>query len=159
MANPIPSLEVVRDLYSYDPVNGRVTNKRNISSRARIGQEAGARDNGYRKIQINGSQYGAHRIAWYLYYGAWPDKFIDHINGDRSDNRIENLRLASVTENQINSRARPSASGIKGARRVGNRYRSQCYHEHLGYFDTPEQAHEAYMARARELFGEFARSA
>lgn len=158
MANP-PSLELVRSLYCYDPETGKVTNSVNISSRARAGQEAGTKDNGYRKIQISGGQYGAHRIAWYLHYGEWPDKFIDHVNCDRSDNRIENLRLATVSENQINSRARPSALGLKGAYKVGNRYRSQFYHQHLGYFDTKEDAHAAYIKRARELFGEFARSA
>lgn len=96
--------------------------------------------------------------------GAPPDKQVDHINGNRLDNRKANLRLVTSQQNRMNSKKRAnSRSGLKGViwdathsrwlaavTLNGNRY-------NLGVFPTPEAAHEAYKAKAKELFGEFAR--
>ena len=97
-------------------------------------------------------------------YGHWPEKEIDHINCVKDDNRIANLRIATRGDNCHNSsKPRNNTSGFKGVD----------YHKHtkkwraritvndgqisLGYYHTPEEAHQAYCRKAKELFGEFAR--
>lgn len=94
-------------------------------------------------------------------YGQWPSSELDHINGDKLDNRIVNLRLANRSQNNANTRCR-SKVGMKGVVEIKGKYRagitiSRQFH-HLGMFDTPEQAHEAYLAKARQAFGEFHRA-
>ncbi len=96
--------------------------------------------------------------------GAWPDQ-IDHINGDRMDNRWANLRLATNSQNHANSkRYVTNRCGFKGvswrsdknkwSARIVRNYRAK----NLGYFDSPEQAHEAYVRAAEVVHGEFARA-
>jgi len=76
---------------------------------------AGSLSEGYRRVSIQGKSTGAHRVAWFLHYGKWPDGFIDHINHDRSDNRIENLRLVSRSDNARNQKLnRHNTSGFNG---------------------------------------------
>jgi HNH endonuclease len=107
--------------------------------------------------------FTAHRVIWFWVTGAWPDKFIDHINGDPTDNRWDNLRLATNAENLRAKRA-PSkaASGLRGAHKnTGTKkFRARITVDykpiHLGYFDTREEAHAAYQNAARKYFGEFA---
>jgi hypothetical protein len=106
----------------------------------------------------------AHRLAWVLAHGENPpaDKQIDHINKKRDDNRLSNLRLASGTENRINGRLSPrNSTGMRGVYPMRGRYaaRIKCLdgrRHFLGSFDTPEQAHHAYMKAAKALHGEFA---
>lgn len=104
-------------------------------------------------------------LVWALHRGEWPLTMMDHANRDSLDDRIENLRLATPTQNVANQKLRKtSLSGFKGVRldknvrskpwmaRIGvNRKRI-----YLGNFSTPEEAHEAYMEAARKYFGEFA---
>ncbi len=104
---------------------------------------------GYSNVRINGKAYRSHRIIWLVHYGEWP-KFIDHINGDISDNRLLNLRNVSQLQNSHNS-SRPSTNttGYVGVAKVskGNGYRAQimCNGEsiHLGRFATIEEAVDA----------------
>lgn len=94
--------------------------------------------------------------------GEWPKLFVDHINGDRSDNRWENLRLATKQQNQCNIRAhKDSRTGMKGVwlnKRSGRWEATLQFNRKrywLGLHDTQEQAAEAYMRAAKELQGEF----
>lgn len=82
----------------------------------RKGRRAGYLDsNGYRKVLVDGRVYAAHRLVWLLHHGVWPDKSLDHINGDRDDNRPENLRLASPLEQMRNRAANSNnTSGVTG---------------------------------------------
>ena len=126
---------------------------------------AGSKDAyGYVRISFKGKAYKAHRIAWVLMKGYWPKKEIDHRNTIKADNRWENLRLATGSQNKRNRAVfRNTTSGIKGAQystkdrhwqariRVGGK---QLY---LGCFKTPEEAAAVYAIAARKYHKEFAR--
>jgi len=143
---------------TYDPATGRFTWKK----------EPGSISNGYRLLRVNQKSLWAHRVAWLLATGEDPEgKVIDHINGDRLDNRIDNLRIATYSQNSANAKRHSrNTSGLKGASKVLKRGRwtgrwqaSITYQRRqiaLGYFDTKEEAHAAYLEAARKLQGEFA---
>lgn len=112
---------------------------------------------GYIDIQIGKKVYNAHRLAWLYVHGDLP-KEIDHINGNRADNRIENLRPADRFVNTQNvSRRSDNTTGFAGVRfyKQTNKYTSEIKHNkkrlHLGYFDTPEAAHKAYINAKQKL--------
>lgn len=94
-----------KEYLNYDPITGKIIwiKRTSKSSRVAIGGSAGW-DNGegYICIEVNNIKYQAHRLAWYLYYGKWPKGQIDHINGIRDDNRVENLRDVTVSQNCFN---------------------------------------------------------
>lgn len=107
----------------------------------------------------------AHRLAWFFMTGEWPILDIDHINGDRSDNRWSNLRLANDSQNGANKRRyKNNKSGFKGviwdARH--KRFKAQLKKDgkvlNLGRYHTAEEAHEAYCKAAATLHGDFANS-
>lgn len=95
--------EEVAKLLEYNPETGDLIWRGGPNRKA--GKVAGCArtTHGYRLISINGVSTGAHRIAWLLYYGEWPDRPIDHINRDRLDNRICNLRKANLSQNTFNA--------------------------------------------------------
>lgn len=103
-----------RNLFEYR--NGKLVWNVSVNSRAQMGCVAGSMDDnsGYVKVQINGKQYLAHRIVWLWHHGYLPENQIDHINQNKGDNRIENLREVSPQCNQRNSKQRESLSGVKG---------------------------------------------
>ena len=105
----------------------------------------------------------AHRLAWFFVYGEWPQKQIDHINGNKSDNRISNLRLATASQNLSNKGiTKSNTSGYKGVsfNRTKKKWMASIKVNkksiNLGYFLTPEEASEAYKAAAIKHHGEFA---
>ena len=119
--------------------------------------------NGYRQVSFKKRFYKAHRIVWALHYGDPGNSLIDHINYDKSDNRIENLRLATHAEQQRNRPAQAnSRSGIKGlqwesstSRWVGQVMRSGRTHRKAS---KDHAVVEAWLtAKRTELHGEFAR--
>ena len=111
-------------------------------------------------------QLSAHRVAWALVVGAWPELQIDHANRRTRDNRFSDLREATQSQNNANRCGMPgTASGLKGVsicRRTG-RWKATIQRDgsmkHLGYFDAAEKAHAAYTDAANAIFGEFARAA
>jgi len=156
----------ISKLLTYDPKTGFfywIMNK----GRARAGTVAGAKHNcGYVCIGIDGKSYLAHRMAVAISGSQLSEnQQVDHINGDRSDNRLENLRVASHAENCQNSKARAhNKSGMKG---VGYEPKRKMWRARvsinkkttwLGYFNSPEEAHAAYCAAAKKLHGEFFRT-
>lgn len=143
-------------LFRYDEKTGEIIRKR-------TGKTVTTKYQGYINITVDRLRYRAHRIAWLLFFGEWPAGQLDHINGARADNRIENLRLATPAQNMAN-RAPQGGRTIKGISKINRRkpWRAQIRHSgrsiHIGTFSSPEEAGEAYAARARELNGEFARA-
>jgi hypothetical protein len=129
-----------------------------------VGDEAGyvKKNKGYRYIEIDGASYSGHRLAWFFVHKEWPEKQVDHINRDRADNRISNLRLASHGENRANSKT-TNKHGYKGVNYKKwlkeKPWSAQITHNkkviYLGCFSTPEEAHFAYCRKAKELHGDF----
>jgi len=166
--------EYVRERLDYDSKSGAfywkpisVSNHRNeIWNNRFVGKMAGSvTANGYLRADISSRHYLLHRIAWLYYYGEWPEKQIDHRDGNKTNNAISNLRPATHAENQCNSgRPNTNTSGFKGVMRAwrGNGWRAQIRTlgkvRTLGYFKTPEEAHAAYCAAAKKHHGEFART-
>lgn len=152
--------ERLRSLLTYDPDTGIFTN-RNGRGHAQAGAVAGHVDctTGYRRIVINRRAHKAHRLAWLHVHGQWPAAQLDHKNGDRSDNRIANLRECSKAENSRNVKPR-SASGVVGVHPHGARWRSQIRvagrNKHLGLFDSINAAAAARRAAELSHHGAFA---
>ena len=100
---PLPNINLLRELLTYSPESGELRWKVRPCQSMSVGDVAGGvSQEGYIKVRVKGSIYAAHRIAWALHYGAPPTTVIDHKNGNRSDNRIANLRLVSNSENGLN---------------------------------------------------------
>ena len=145
-----------RTLVTYDPKTG-LFHWLQDRGRARTGDIAGSvMRSGHRRIRIDGHAILAHRLAWLITHDAMPEHEIDHINGDPDDNRITNLRDATRTVNRQNIAGpnRNNRLGWLGVRKSGTgRFIStistgtgdERKNHHLGTFDTPEEAHAAYL--------------
>jgi hypothetical protein len=157
--------ERLREVLSYDPATGiftRLVNTGNVHE----GDPAGCinKSLGYAMITIDYKRYYAHRLAWLYMTGEWPAAQIDHINMDRADNRWDNLRLATKSQNMSNRGAQSNnTSGIKGVDwdRARIKWRAQiCASGRrvcLGRFDTREEAQAAYVIAVEKYHGGFAR--
>jgi hypothetical protein len=110
----------MREYFNYDAKTGLLYWAVSTGPRAKIGAQAGhKRKDGYIIIKLNNKYYLAHRLAWFLTYNKWPENEIDHINGDRSDNRVGNLRDVPKSLNQRNSiRRRDNVSGKVGVHKI-----------------------------------------
>lgn len=171
----------LREILTYDPESGDLfwlyrdyspdmdDRARKIFNAKYAGKKALSHRNaelGYMQGSIFGKRYWAHRVIWALVYGQWPDNEIDHINGDRSDNRLSNLRACIRLENSRNKkRLSVNTSGFKGVspHKESGKWRATiCVNGKqlsLGYFHKKEDAWEAYKAAAYKHFGDFARVA
>ncbi len=153
--------ERLREVYSYDSNTGIFTRKEK-PFRKKCG---GLTHNGYLKLSVDATRFRAHRLAWLYHYGAWPNGWLDHKNGDRLDNRITNLRVADKSLNGVNrGKSKASTSGFKG---VTFDKKSGCWRAQIGFrgknifvgdFSSPKQAHKAYEKKGMQLFGEFFRA-
>lgn len=129
--------------------------------RASAGAEAGyITGNGYMRVQIARKSYALHRLVFLYTYGAMPSDEVDHINRNRQDNRLVNLRLVTKRQNLRNKSAyRNSALGLVGVCQRGSRFRAYINREgkrvNLGTFDTSEQASQAYFDAKRLLHPEY----
>lgn len=155
---PLPDSALVNALLEYNSDTGELT-WRISSGKAKKGSVAGCLIKGYRAIGIQGRYFRAHRLAWLIHYGVDPISDLDHINGDRDDNRIANLRIATQSQNMHNRRAdHDNTSGIKGVcwNRFKNKWMAYVNGRHVGYFNSKEDAAIAVQNRRLELHGEFA---
>ena len=138
--------ELVRKMFEYR--DGKLFRKITRSQRNKVGDEAGTLEkSGYKRFSIDGKHYRVHRIVWLYHYGEFPDGQIDHINHDRTDNRIENLEMKSNLANARNQRVRKNnTSGALGVTwfKRDKKWRAAIQvlskNIHLGYFDTIEEA-------------------
>jgi hypothetical protein len=106
--------EYLKSILDYDLDIGIFTWKVNKSKKSKIGDAAGWLDNGYTKIEINHKPYNAHRLAWLYVYGEMPKNLVDHIDGNRSNNKISNLREATYQKNSENYKTpKTNKSGVK----------------------------------------------
>ena len=148
--------EYLRSVLHYDPETGIFTRKVRTSRRVKVGDIAGYPDgHGYLQIRVQSRLYKAHRLAWLYTYGERPKGQIDHINRNRSDNRIANLRDVSHKQNQQNSGKRhDNKSGHTGIYwyKQSFKWRACIMHNykliHLGYYNTIEEA--IYARKAGE---------
>lgn len=151
--------ERLKQVLTYNPVTGWFWRGDTLAGSLNLA--------GYRQIRVDGKLYLAHRLAWLYVHGEWPADEIDHINGDRADNRFANLRPVTSGQNKMNSAKRSdNTSGVKGVslradtgkwfayinagpgtRRVG-----------LGCYDTLAEAAEARRYAEAKMHGDFARS-
>ena len=160
----MPPLSVVHELFRYDPETGNLYNKKSRMGAA-AGKIAGTREaDGYRSVSVNMRRYRVHRIIYMMIHGVDPGRReIDHINGDPSDNRPANLRLATHSQNRRNVGALANnKTGLRGVNwhKTRGKYRA-CIsingtQKHIGHFDCPLEAARAYDQAAISHYGEFA---
>lgn len=149
----------VRELLNYDTETGIFTWIAARENRVSVGTSAGSLlGNGYRSIAVDRKRFMAHRLAWFYVHGEWPEGQIDHINGNRDDNRISNLRVVDNSVNQQNKRSARSDSktGILGVHlhRPGKwqaKINVNGTKKSLGIFSSPLEAHAAYLEAKRRF--------
>lgn len=154
----------VKRCLEYNPDTGDLiwVEKYSKYSKVTLGSIAGHKGVTATKLQLNGAYLQAHRVAWYLYYGVWPDLFVDHINGNPNDNRIANLRLADRTQNSANRLSSGNSTsrylGVCYVKRTGKWQASiGTPRTYLGQYLTEKEAAVAYNEAAKCLYGEFAK--
>jgi len=155
--------KIIVEYFSYDAESGIILWKKNPGKRNLLNKEAGSlRPDGYRHIAINGKCVLSHRVAWFLHYNCWPEKYIDHIDGNKINNNIKNLREADVFENAYNSLTpKNNTSGVKNV--YWNKQKSKwmarinlkgkC--KFIGLFDDLDLAELAVMEAREKLHGKY----
>jgi phage gp46-like protein len=157
--NQVLTADRLRNVLIYDGETGRflwAISFRGVNRGSMAGGSSKAK--GYMRIQVDGQQYAAHRLAWLYVYGCWPSFEIDHINGVRHDNRISNLRDVSRAVNSQNiqkARSDNKSAGLIGAswNKRAKKFSAQIVvggrKRHLGLFQTAEIANQAYVNAKR----------
>lgn len=156
--------ELLHELLHYNPDTGVFFWKVKRRPHFNPGDEAGGIDvrMGYVRIRINGTKYLAHRLVWLYVYGYFPADQVDHINGNRQDNRLVNLREATRTENARNrARRRDNSSGFTGVSfdNKSKKWQVQCSlhgrRTRIGGFTTPQEASKVYEQFIATHWGDF----
>jgi len=151
----------LKELLFYDTDSGLFTRLVSVNHNARVGMRPGEiTQDGYLRILIDGRKYLAHRLAWFYVYGCWPEKQIDHIDRNKLNNRINNLRDVSQSINQHNrtaARKDNKSTGLLGAyfaKRTGKYQALITVNGKLkgiGRYNSAEDAHKAYLDAKKEL--------
>lgn len=171
MAKPDLTAARLREMLNYDPETGVFTSAKLSTYRSggrSIGDVAGgpAPSHGYWRISVDGRQHYAHRLVWLYVHGKWPDGEVDHIDGDRTNNRLANLRDVSPTFNRWNRRVacknNPYGKGVMGVTlcKKSGSWVAQIKepitgYRRLGCFKTMEEAQAAYQVAKRAVQEKF----
>lgn len=161
----------IRENLAFDPETGLLWWKVQSKNNQRVlDKPLGVSDkNGYLRVTLKSNNevktYLVHRLAWFLMFGEWPKVTVDHIDGDPANNKIINLRQATLCQNQANQKKRSNktSSIYKGVYLFKRDMRWMAYinksgkRHHLGYYDTQEDAAKVYDEAAKHLFGKFAK--
>jgi hypothetical protein len=168
--NPLPRSEYLQSLFLYEPDTGilrRRTDRGGRKSGEVVGTDYGEKY--YLKVSVNKKSYRIHLIIWKIVTGEEPSGQIDHKDTNKQNNRWNNLREATISQNKANiGLIASNTSGLKGACRYklgesrGKGWQAGIgvngKRKHLGFFATKEEAHAAYCKAANEIYGEFART-
>ena len=149
----LPTQEYVKERFEYNNETGQLIWKTHLRTARYVGKPAGTKRKGYIYIYLDQKQQSAHRLIWVYHHGIIPDgKEIDHIDGNKENNCLDNLRLVSRYENMWNRKG-------KGYRFKDGKYEVSFSHLkktiYLGRYDTEEEAISVYTAKRNELRGEF----
>ena len=159
MSNSDLTTDRLREVLAYEPETGVFKMLVSTAQRVRPGTTISVKMGQYGRVQIDGTRYKLHRLAFLYMTGEWPKYSVDHINGEPSDNRFANLRDVPHATNVQNKRKAFSNSkshmlGVYQAKRTG-RWLASIRHNgstiHVGSFATPEEAHAAYLKKKRQL--------
>ncbi len=149
--------------FEYVPETGELLYKVRVTGpRTCIGDVAGSDGpKGYLHLRVLGKSRRVHRLIFLMHHGYFPD-MLDHIDGNPRNNRIENLRECTNSQNRANSKRQwNNTSGFVGVTRDGKKWRARFTldgrRQSIGLFNTKEEAHAAYCQKASDLYGEFAR--
>ncbi len=161
---PLPTQERLQELFDYSVTTGHLYHRQGRNQGQIAGGVTGAK--GYRHVWVDRLLFRAHRLIWCWVTGEDPiNQVIDHADRATDNNAWHNLRLADRCQNLSNcKRHKDNASGFKGVSwdKRTQRWEAKICHQRkqmsLGRFDTPEEAHAAYVAAAERLHGEFARA-
>lgn len=167
MTKHILTQDELKSQIHYNPDTGIFTRVTSTTNCVKVGSIAGTKNkNGYVFFILNKKKYLAHRLAWLYVLGSFPENMIDHINGNKSDNRFCNLRDALNFQNQQNTKLQSkNTSGYKGIswHKPRNRWRVTCsvnkVRYYLGLFKNIEDAKFAYDSFAKLHHGDFYREA
>lgn len=154
------TVERLKEVLHYDLNTGLFIWLKSTNNKILIGSVAGGLDEkGYLRIKIDGKKYRAHRLAWFYVTGVWPIE-IDHKDLNKSNNKFNNLREATRSQNASNGKVRKhNRSGVRGVSQRGNRFyveiMSNKKRYRIGVYNTLEEAKEAYNKAAVKYHGEF----
>lgn len=144
----------------YDPASGLFTHTKDYG-RVKAGQHVSSLDShGYIRVSYKGKRYLGHRVAFYLMTGKWPEQDVDHIDGNRTNNKWNNLREATRSQNLQNQKCTRGVSRFKGVTFNGSVFVAQIGKRGKSYIGCSKSEKEAamiYNNAARVLFGNFAR--
>ena len=166
IAKPLPPLEELKEFLDYNPDTGIFTWKKQVAPNIKVGQKAGVLHSWtyYIIITFKNREYYAHRLGYYMYHGIDPlEKFIDHIDGDKANNKINNLRLVSKSQNGMNrvSLSRRNTSGCTGVywHKTKKKWQAQIKLKKglkfLGAFINKEDGIKARREGEIKYFGDF----
>jgi len=168
---PLPPLEELKEFFDYNPDTGIIIWKKPTNQRIKVGQEAGSlnvrtKNLVYRLIKFNHGNYKAHRLAYYMHHGIDPrNNDIDHEDGNGLNNKINNLRVATRSENGRNRKLQKNnTSGVTGVawdkkrRRWEARIKINGKVRYLGYYPNIQDAIQVRKEAEKKYFGKFRRS-
>lgn len=151
-------------LLTYNPDTGEFHRAIGRKGAGFFGTKSGSPSHGYLTIMIDGRNYRCHRLAWLYVYGEFPDGHLDHINRNKTDNRIANLRIATKKQNAENTGIQSNnKSGHRGVfwNSQKSKWQARIKHHgktiHLGFFDDPLIASESYESKAKEIFTHYSK--